>query len=296
MTPKKDRIIQRLIRWAEEHDSVRAMLLTSTRTIPNASLDLFSDYDVILAVNDIRPYYEDRSWLEAFGSVLVLYRDPIQEYYGFEVFAYITQYEDGLKIDFTLYSLEILHRIAADPVLPDDLDIGYRVLLDKDGLTTDLKPPTFNAYIPNPPDESTYMTVIEEFFHETTYVAKLLWRDELMPAKYSLDTVIKLQHLRQMLEWQVEIDHDWTVKPGLFGKGLKKRLGPEIWAEVEGTFAGADLEENWEALFKSITLFRKIAVNVGKALGYKYPYSLDGRMLTYLHKAKSLEPQAKAFL
>jgi len=295
MDLKNDLIIQNLVQWAEGRPSVRAMLLTSTRTMPNANLDLFSDYDVILAVNDIRPYYEDRNWLEAFGSVLVLYRDPPQEHHGRESFAYITQYEEGLKIDFTLWPIENLRQIAADSILPDDLDIGYLVLLDKDGLTAGLKLPTFQAYIPNPPDETTYLTVIEEFFHETTYVAKLLWRDELMPAKYSLDTVTKLQHLRQMLEWQVEIDNDWAVKPGVLGKGLKKRLGPVIWAGVEETYAGPGMEENWGALFKSITLFRKVAVKVGENLGYEYPYTLDEHMLAYLHKVQTLEPLAKAF-
>ena len=55
MDLKNDLIIQNLVQWAEGRPSVRAMLLTSTRTMPNAKLDLFSDYDVILAVNDVHP-------------------------------------------------------------------------------------------------------------------------------------------------------------------------------------------------------------------------------------------------
>ena len=96
-------------------------------------------------------------------------------------------------------------------------------------------------------------------------------------------------------EWLVEIDYGWAVKPGVLGKGLKKRLAPEIWAEVEDSYAGAGLEENWESLFKSIAIFRKIALSVGKDLGYTYPHGLDERMMVYLHKVRKLEPQAKAF-
>ena len=67
-------MLERLIRWAEDQPLVRAMLLTSSRAIPHAPVDLFSDYDVILAVLDVQPFYADRAWLEAFGSVLALYQ------------------------------------------------------------------------------------------------------------------------------------------------------------------------------------------------------------------------------
>ena len=62
---------------ADRHESIRAMLLTSTRAIPHGPLDRFSDYDVILAVEDIHPFYEDRRWLEDFGDVVVAYWDPL---------------------------------------------------------------------------------------------------------------------------------------------------------------------------------------------------------------------------
>lgn len=48
-----DDVIRQLIHWAERQDSVRAMLLTSSRANPNALVDRFSDYDVVLAVQDI---------------------------------------------------------------------------------------------------------------------------------------------------------------------------------------------------------------------------------------------------
>ena len=292
----RDPVIQKLVRWGENHSCVRAMLLTSTRAIPDAQLDLFSDYDLILVVTDVAPYYESRTWLDEFGPVLVVYQDPLIPYFGFEKFAYITQYEHGLKIDFTIWPAEILHQVALAPTLPDDLDLGYLVLLDKDGLTKDLKSPTFRAYDPTPPDDRSFHRVIEDFFHETTYVAKLLWRDELLPVKYSLDNVIKLNYMRQMLEWQIGLEHDWDVKSGALGKGLKQNLNPEVWSELESTYTGADLEENWTALFTTIALFRKVALQVGEQLVYEYPNELDERMMNYLQKVKNLDAGAESFL
>jgi aminoglycoside 6-adenylyltransferase len=287
-TGKETEVIEQLIQWAERQPLVRAAVLTSSRAVPNAPVDVFSDYDVILAVSDVQPFYADRTWLEAFGSVLALYRDPLEPYYGFPKTAFVTQYESGLKIDFTIWSVEILKRVATDPQLPAEFDAGYQVLLDKDHLTDGLKAPTYKAYIPNPPTESEYQTVVELFFHEATYVAKHLWRDDLMAAKYNMDQSMKMDNLRLMLEWRFEIDQRWTVKPGLYGRRLKTWLSPERWTELESTYTGAGFEANWDAMFRTIELFRKVAIEVGNLLGYAYSYDLDSRAVNYLQKLRRL--------
>ncbi len=203
--------------------------------------------------------------MEDFGRVLVVWRDPIHLEYGQERFARITQYEDnGLKIDFTFWPVELLRRVVADPKLPEELDIGYRVLLDKDGLTAGLQPPTYRAHIPSPPTKAEYLEVIEVFFHEATYMAKHLWRDDLMAAKYQLEKEMKIDQLRRMLEWRMEIDYGWSVKPGVTGRGLKQRTRTDLWADLERTYVGPGIEENWEALFTSAELMRKVGARSGR--------------------------------
>jgi aminoglycoside 6-adenylyltransferase len=291
-------VIQQLIQWAEQRASVRAMLLTSTRAIPNAPVDIFSDYDVVLIVEDIHPFFEDRSWLEDFGEVLVVYWDPIyiDPDYGIEKVANVTQYADGLKIDFTLWHVELLQKILQAPALTAELDAGYRVLLDKDGLTKGMQPPTYTAYIPVPLTNELYQKTIQEFFSDAPYVAKCLWRDELLPAKWCLDYDMKHIYLRPMLEWRMELDHGWSVPTGALGKGLKKRLPSEIWSQLERTYVGANIADNWEALFRTMALFRQVAIEVGEGLGYTYPNDLDQRVAKYVqdmqhrdHPAGSLD-------
>jgi aminoglycoside 6-adenylyltransferase len=212
--------------------------------------------------------------------------------YGLERFAYITQYEDGTKIDFTLWSLGIAAQVARQERLPPDLDVGYRVLLDKDGLSTDWAAPTHRAFVPSPPTEAEFLTLVEEFFHEATYAAKHLWRGDLLPAKYNLDQAMKQNDLRRMLEWRLEIDHGWSVKVGAYGKGLKRCLEPGLWSELEATYVGADLAENWVALFRTIDLFRSAAVEVAAHLGFVYPHGLDQRVEGYLRRVQDLDPAA----
>jgi aminoglycoside 6-adenylyltransferase len=284
--PSTEIILAKISHWGEGRADVRLAILASSRANPHATVDRYSDYDVILGLTDIHPYFNDRSWLEAFGSVLVLYRDPLRRDYGGERFAYITQYENGLKIDFTLWSLEILPGIIGSGTLPEELDVGYRLLFDKDGQTGGLQPPTFRAHVPTPPSLAEYLEDIEVFFHEATYVAKHLARAELMPAKYNLDEAMKGDNLRRMLEWKIEIDHDWSLKPGAHGRFLKARLPPVLWEKIERTYVGSDIEQNWQAMFDTIEIFRETALEVGEALNYDYPVDLHKRVLDYLLKVK----------
>ncbi len=283
-------VLRRLVRWAGRKDPIRAMLLTSTRARPDAPVDALSDYDAVLVVEDILPFFEDRSWLKDFGEVLVAYWDGIEPDpdHGIEQTGNVVQYADGLKIDFRLWPVELLQRIAAAPTLPDELDAGYSVLLDKDGLAAGLHPPTHKAYVPDPPDEGTFLTWVNDFFSDAPDVAKCLLRDELFPAKWCLDYDMKHVYLRRMLEWRMELDRGWSEPTDWLGKGLKKQLPPEIWEELEGTYAGADLEENWEALFRTMGLFRRVATEVAEGLGYAYPRDLDERVTEYVRAVRDL--------
>lgn len=280
----EDPVIAKLIQWAEQRDAIRAMLLTSTRAVPNATVDELSDYDVVLVVEDIHPFHEERSWLKDFGEVLVTYWDPIypDPEYGLEKFGNVIQYADGLKIDFTLWPLALLQKIVQSPALPAEMDAGYRILLDKDNLTQAIKSPTYTAYIPVPPTKEAYQKAIEEFFSDAPYVAKCLLRGELLPAKWCLDYDMKHVYLRPMLEWLMGLHHNWSLPTGSLGKGLKKKLPPEIWSQLEASYAGADTADNGESLFRTMALFRQVAMEVGKGLGYDYPLDLDERVTAFV--------------
>jgi len=110
-----------------------------------------------------------------------------------------------------------------------------------------------------------------------------------MPAKHQLDKEMKADQLRRMLEWRMEIDHDWSVKPGVVGRGLKPLTRPDLWAELEQTYVGPGIEENWKAMFATVELMRKVGREVGQALGYTYPEELHKRAVRYFHWVKELK-------
>jgi len=285
----RDDILGRLLEWANARDAVRAVLLTSTRAIPGAAVDKLSDYDVILVVKDILPWIADHRWLDDFGRVLVAYWDPIHPdpFLGIEICANVVQYSSGLKIDFTLWPERLLQQVALTPTLPAELDAGYTILLDKDCLSQEMKPPTGKAYLPKPPSLAEYQTLVNDFLSDAPYVAKCLWRDELMPAKWCLDYDMKHVYLRQVLEWQVGLDYDWSIPVGALGKGLKKHLPPEIWTMLEQSYANASIEANWVALERTVELFRRVATQVGETLGYPYPAELHAGVVSYLQNIRN---------
>jgi len=243
-----------------------------------------------LYVVDFAPFAESDEWFEAFGPVLVVHREDTKD----KVRSWHTRlvsYEDGTKIDFGVGHVEALKEDCNAASLPDHFDVGYEVLLDKDGVASSLKSPTFKAHIPAVPTESEYVSLINDFWAESVYVAKHLWRDDLLPAKYNLDYMLKHNMLRKMLEWSIEIDRNWSWKPGAYGKGLKKVLDSETYNELASTYAGGDLKELWEALFRTTALFGKIAIKVAAGLGYEYLHDLDKRVTLYLRTVERLDRQ-----
>lgn len=294
MRVSEQAVFDKLIRWGSAQEPVRLMLLTSTRANPNLPKDALSDYDVELVVTDMAPYVERTDWLNDFGTPLIFIHPldyPEEQTWldaGLSSAITMVIYENGLKFDIIVYPVALFERYKAAPSLPETLDIGYRVLLDKDGLAEGLAPYTAMVHIPAKPSEAEYLNLVRAFWWDTTYAAKYLWRDELLFARYMLDTEIRDNYLRRMLEWSLELAHDWALHPGLHGKWLKQRLPPELWAQLAATFVGPEIAGNWDALFRATELFRTVAIQVGDALGYAYPHDLDARVSAYLHKIQHL--------
>jgi aminoglycoside 6-adenylyltransferase len=279
--PQEKDVVDKLVAWGTTHPLIRAMILTSSRTRPDGPVDLLSDYDLILGVSELESFAFDDTWIFDYGKPMVRWGDQ-GEMHGLATYFRGVVYQDYIKIDYSIWPVELLERIAASASLPDQLDVGYRVLLDKDGHTAGWKRPSYQAHIPTRPTEAEYRALVEEFWWSTTYVAKSLWRDDMVFARWCLDQDLKLETMRRMLEWRIEIDHDWSMKPGVYGRGLKQLLPPNIWSEFASTYVSLGVEETWTALDRVIALFRQVAVDVGNALGYIYPQQVDDQVSAYL--------------
>jgi aminoglycoside 6-adenylyltransferase len=156
-------VLGKLVQWVNNEPAVRALVLESLRALEGAPIDDLSDYDVLLVVSDARSFSRDETWLHHFGNILVLFRDQ-GRMYGLRSYNRLVLYEDGTKVDYILWPVALLQRVLSAPRLPDLLDHGYQVLVDKDLLACQLKPPTYHAYIPRRPTAHEYQLLIEEFW------------------------------------------------------------------------------------------------------------------------------------
>jgi len=274
-------MIDRIKSWAKKQDAIRVVILTSSRAIKKRKTDKLSDFDIELYMNDMSLFTGSDEWLQEFGDIMIVMPEK-REMLKTEQAIRMVIYKDGTKVDFTIANVSLLHEIKKLPSLPGWLDDGYKVLLDKDGLTKKMKKPSFKAYIPRKPNEKEFQDVINNFWFEITYVAKNLWRDEILPAKYSSDSFIRYKVLLKMLEWYVQIEGKWKCRVGVFGKGMKKMLTSSDWEKLQGTFSRGSIVENWKALYNTIAFFRKISQAVADNLGYTYPEELDKNVTKYI--------------
>lgn len=272
--PSIDPLEQKIADWARGQPGVRAVLMIGSRATPQGARDGYSDHDVVLFLEPGSRLAERDDWLEVFGRPLIVLRETT-EHRGETVPTRLVQYRGGHRIDFTLSRVDLLRRIVEQDALPDWLAAGYRVLLDRDGDAARLHPAPSAAYVPRPPTSSEYGALVDTFWWETLYVSKYVTRCELMPARYSLEVVLRYECLIPMLEWYVQIPRGWEQSVGVRGRGLRWLLEPEDREVLDATYAGPTLAGHREALRAMIELFRKAARAVARDLGYHYPAIMD---------------------
>lgn len=276
-----DTVIEELVAWGALQSDIRAMVLTSTRATASAT-DRFSDYDIIVITNDIQFRYGARAWLQVFGEVVIDWWDPLEPDpdTGLLMTGNVVYYPGTRKIDFTLWPVEMAPHIARS--LPVELDAGYRVLLDKDGLTSNWAHPSGQGYAIRLPGCARYREAVNDFFIGVPYVVTALLRGELLPAKWVLDYDMRYEYLRPMFEWYAVVLHGENVRIGINGKGLQRLLPDDVWQRFGTTYAGLDITGNRTALHEMIALFREVALEVGAAIDCAYPQDLHDRVMQHI--------------
>lgn len=272
--------------WSERNQDVRAMLLTSSLVNPLAPVDEFSDLDIEIVFEDNTKYISDITWTYNFGNPISMVEED-ESYFDGKHAMKMLLYDDYVKVDFKLYSkqkfLEEVHQNA----LCEDWDIGYKVLIDKEELTQHMKKPTYQVSIIKKPTEQTFRQILNDFWWDTTYVAKCLVRNDLFYAKFMSENNIRTDYLVPLIEWYIGSQHDWNISTNKYGRLFKKYLSPEMWHKIERTFSGKEIDQNWEALFAMGDLVNEIGKELSEKLGYEYPVKLEIDIRKYLNHLKS---------
>ena len=270
-----DPVLAHILGWAEAEDAVRVVVLTSTRARAEGPPDPLSDYDVVVSLTDLERFDAAASY----GTPAARWGDE-QDVHGSKTLFRGVVYDDGVKIDWTLWPSEVPELVAARG-LTDALDVGYRVLLDKDGTTARWAQPTRRAHIPRRPTEAEYVALVEEFWWSATYVAKARARGEQLFLRFVLDVDLTHSVLRRMLEWLIETDRGWQWTPGAYGRGIERELPPDLSDALANAYGSFE---------RTVALFRRAAHAVGEALGYAYPEYADKTVSAYIERLSADTP------
>ncbi|MBD0383692.1 aminoglycoside 6-adenylyltransferase [Paenibacillus sedimenti] len=276
-----------IVDYAKENDRVRAVIMNGSRLNSNAPRDCFQDYDIVYVVTDVNIFVSDRDWIKRFGEPMIMQTPeenghPPRESYEF--FNYLMQFTDGNRIDLNLYSLEAFNQV--------DKDSLSLLLLDKDGQIEPFPPPSDSDYITRRPSPKQFADCCNEFWWVCPYIAKGLWRGEVLYAKHMFDGPVR-DMLIQMLRWHIGVRSGFTLDSGKYGKYFEKQLTPQQWGQLMRTYSDADYEHMWQALFVMADLFRQTAVEVAAHLGYEYLHDDDRRVTAHLEHVRNLPQDAE---
>ena len=283
MMRTQDEVMDLILRVANGNDRIRAVLLGGSRVNSNVPQDILQDFDITYVVSEMDSLLQDHKWIDVFGERLIL-QMPEEMTIGEKdkhCFHYLMLFKDGVRIDLTLLPLS-------------GFETGYKpgsltvLLLDKDNLFEKLPTPTDADYRIKRPVEKEFKDCCNEFWWVSTYVAKGLWRHELIYAKATLENVVRLMFLK-MIEWYIGAQTEFKVSLGKSGRNLKQHVSPELYQKILSTYQDSDINNTWLSLFTMTSTFSELANEVACGLGFRYNMVEEENVTGYLRSIYKMQ-------
>ncbi|QQU05377.1 aminoglycoside 6-adenylyltransferase [Myroides odoratus] len=270
---------------ASNDTRIRAVLLNGSRANPNVIPDVYQDFDLVFVVEDLPSFLNDRSWFLALGTPILQQRpdemelgsDPNNPPISFGI---LTYFEEGYRIDLTLFPKEKLH-------LAYQADSLTVVWLDKDNLFTGIAATSDQDYQVQRPTQRHFSEMSNEFWWCVVNVAKGLKRGEITYAKDMMETVVRPVFM-EMIAWNIGFQTTFEVAVGKAGKFMNRYLTAEDYHTLLQTYSDSNIEHNWKALFTMMQFF--LAQQQKLADGLQYEINLEeakqaNQLVTNLYEA-----------
>ncbi len=268
-----------IMNFAKSNDSIKAVLLNGSRANPNSVKDEFMDYDIVYVVESTKSFIENKNWISYFGKILIMQEPDNSNLFDIEVpnefkYTYFMQFDDGNRIDLTFGCMEFAKKICKE-------DSQTVVLLDKTNSFNDVLPPSDKSYFVKRPTENEFLACRNEFWWLSTYVAKGLWRKNII---YSLEMYNQNVHpeLMKMLRWYVGLKNDFKVTSGKYDKYFEKLLPSEIYNRLLKTYPSSNEQNLWKSFEVMCKLFNDIEKEVSFNLCYKYNDIESKNVINYI--------------
>lgn len=270
-------LIDFIVNFATNDKRVRALLLNGSRADPNAIKDRFQDFDITCIVTQIKSFTNDHSWINVFGDRLILQMPKemtIGDKGNDHSFEYLMLFENKTRIDLTLFPLEKIETSFKT----DSLSV---VLVDKDGIFEKISSASDVDYVIKRPTEKEFIDCCNEFWWVSTYVAKGLWRRDIIYAKQMFEIPVRTMFLK-LIEWFIGLETNFAVSIGNSGRNMKALLQADLYDKILSTYPDSKIENIWSALFVMTELFHDLAGKIAKRMSFSYNNGEAQKVTAYL--------------
>lgn len=266
-----DTELQKLIDFANSHKNIRGLVLQGSYVNPNAPIDVFSDLDPLFYVVDVNEWIHDLSWKNVFGEVVSEWGDAWDIHDGHKGYTRLTLFKDGFKLDFGFQDIRLARYANEMPL--------YKVYVDKDNIIPTPDVTDDSKFYVQRPTQKEFDAVLVDFFFDTSYIVKTIYREELFFQKYMFGILHK--KIYDLVRWYIGTKYDFKVNTGSMGRYFKKYLTKEEWELLESTYSGPCVESNVRALLVMFEWVHYLGTRIADYLHYSYPFKLDKDMLEY---------------
>jgi len=262
--------------WAESCRDIRAAFIVGSRVRIDHPADEWSDMDILISSTDSAKHLNDLNWLQAFGPVWSTFLsytaggDPER----------LVIFEGGYQVDFVFPAYERFKQVIEENIVPDIFYRGVRIIIDKDHNCSRILPKSFEPRSTGSLNENMFQETVQKFWFTSIYAVKQLLRGDLWIYKTKEADTKWL--LLQMIEWHTKALHGEQYDVWHAGRFLKEWADPRTYQELYGTFGHFTEMESWQALFAAMDLFRRLAVEVAKTQGYRYPIQTDENITNWI--------------
>jgi aminoglycoside 6-adenylyltransferase len=286
-----DQIIERFIAWAQNQADIRAVVVIGSRARSVRQADQWSDLDLLVVTTDPARYLSNTDWLLPIGQPWVTFVERLTIDEGSER---RVLFEGCLDVDFAFDPVDRIRRMAAEGWPPEFAGIlgrGFRVILDKDGLSQLLNQNAFAQPAPCPPTADEFVNLCNDFWYHVVWTIKKLHRGELWTAKSCADSYLSGRLLR-MLEWHARAMHGPDYDTWHNGRFLEAWADPKALEAVRRSFAHYDATDIRRALLEKTNLFRWVAQETAERLHYPYPSGAEHWVTAWAQDSLTASPGA----
>lgn len=278
---RDDHIKNTILNFSGNDARVRAVILNGSRAIPSVVPDKYQDYDILFVVREFGTFLNDKNWKSFLGEPIIqqlpnemkLGKDQNEEQISF---AYLMIFEDGNRIDLTLFPIEKFHSNY-------HFDSLTLVWLDKDDLFKEIPDPSDRDYHIAKPDEREFLETCNEFWWTAIYVAKGLARQEIVYAKDIMENVVRPMFMK-LIEWKIGYENDFSVSVGKSGKFIKRYIDSTLYKQILSTYTDANVENNWGALMNMMSIFKDLQIQNAENFNFKVDLDEATNSIEYITK------------